>query len=697
MANATSDLGEIDINSSFTYEDKPLQANQFRLLKLHETSTENELHVSLSTLSLDFEQRDSYYYALSYTWGHHYGGTEDKSKSTSNGNRPTIVYGGRRVEIGRNLFEALLQLAAKRLFVYLWIDAICINQDDAAEKTQQIRLMAEIYSKAKEVIIWLGRGGDESELAIALLKKYGELYLSVMGQYQHISFNNRKFLASHNLDPLTDSQWRSILIFYRRRWFRRVWTLQEVSLAVNKRTFCGSEEFDIDLAMLFATFIIKTGWQQDLHALGQDLPYEDDNGFVQAASVSEWIGCNWPGKGLGIPPALYLTSAGDYRKPSPDDLWLATVNRLIRCVRMREATRSEDKILAPLVLASRFMYGVKSGMKAELTRLMECQLNPQQLYTEFTAFIVNSSVDLAVLSQVNGDLPNTKLPSWVPDYNTEDKQSLLENRNFDATRFLYRGGAPYHLAKAFPASGLLRVKGIMFCRIEEIAFDWTELYVIDSWCRIVQKPWWPYPSPRTEVLWRTLITDYYNSCDPANHEAQDSFRQFIAYSMAMKFVYGERKLNKGYDEVWRNHTWYEKLFKDEGILETRDSIDDAKQKIDKLLEFSPESADVLTGARSALPTEMMTENADLLRCNYHTQFNRAGRHLFVSDHGYIGLVPDQAKPMDLICFIQGAKVPFVVRQGSGYRYQLIGECYLHGLMKGELAGFELPVEDALLE
>ncbi|KAH9204781.1 heterokaryon incompatibility, partial [Leptodontidium sp. 2 PMI_412] len=83
---------------------------------------------------------------------------------------------------------------------------ICIDQTDEVEKTQQIRLMAEIYSKAKGVFIWLGRGDDESELAIALL-------------------NN------HKLDPLTESQWRSILIFYRRRWFRRVWTLQEASLA----------------------------------------------------------------------------------------------------------------------------------------------------------------------------------------------------------------------------------------------------------------------------------------------------------------------------------------------------------------------------------------------------------------------------------------------------------------------------------
>ena len=446
MTSTASGSGKIDISLSFTYENKPLQANQCRLLKLLETSTEDEIHVSLSICLLDFEQRDSYYYALSYTWGHPFDEKEDQSKSTCNGSPPTVVYGETRVEIRRNLFEALSQLAAKRYFVYLWIDAICIDQMDEVEKTQQIRLMAEIYSKAKEVFIWLGRGGDKSELAIALLNEYWVLHLYSLGQNQHIPFNDREFLASHNLDPLTESQWRSILIFYRRRWFRRVWTLQEASLAYNKRTFCGSEEFDLDQAMLFAAFIMNTGWVQDLYALGQDLPYGRDNGFAAAASLIQWIGSNWQGRGLGLLPPYSILSK-QYREPTPEDIWLATVNRLICCTRMRGAAKPEDKILAPLTLASKFMWGVMPSMKVELTRLMECQLNSQQLYTEFTTFMINSSFDLAILSQVNGDLPNTKLPSWVPDYNTTDKGSLLDLRSFDATRFLCKKGALHERGK----------------------------------------------------------------------------------------------------------------------------------------------------------------------------------------------------------------------------------------------------------
>jgi hypothetical protein len=46
----------------------------------------------------------------------------------------------------------------------LWIDALCINQDDVNERTQQVRMMGDVYSSAEQVIIWLGpeRKNDQS-------------------------------------------------------------------------------------------------------------------------------------------------------------------------------------------------------------------------------------------------------------------------------------------------------------------------------------------------------------------------------------------------------------------------------------------------------------------------------------------------------------------------------------------------------
>jgi len=105
--------------------------------------------------------------------------------------------------------------------------------------------------------------------------------------------------------------------------------------------------------------------------------------------------------------------------------------------------------------------------------------------------------------------------------------------------------------------------------------------------------------------------------------------------------------------------------------------------------------------RAKIVLDMNTQiiNAELLRCKYRTEFNRAGKNHCSTNEGYIGLVPDGAESGDFVCFIQGAQVPFVLRRSPAGRYRLIGECYLYGYMRDELAGLGLPVEveDLLLE
>jgi hypothetical protein len=92
MAETTADV--VDILSSVTYTDKPLQPNECRLLKLHETCTGDDIRVSFTVCSLDFDRRDSRYYALSYTWGHPYGESEDSTELTSTAKSPIIVCDG---------------------------------------------------------------------------------------------------------------------------------------------------------------------------------------------------------------------------------------------------------------------------------------------------------------------------------------------------------------------------------------------------------------------------------------------------------------------------------------------------------------------------------------------------------------------------------------------------------------------------
>lgn len=127
-----------------TYNILPKLPNQrsIRLIKLHGAANRSdEIYVDLATVSLE---NPPSYEALSYTWG-------DQIPDQA-------VYTGR----GKFYITKNVQAAMKELRLvpgksrYLWIDAICINQDDIAEKNSQVAMMAEIYKKATRVNIWLG-------------------------------------------------------------------------------------------------------------------------------------------------------------------------------------------------------------------------------------------------------------------------------------------------------------------------------------------------------------------------------------------------------------------------------------------------------------------------------------------------------------------------------------------------------------
>jgi hypothetical protein len=84
----------------------------------------------------------SAYIALSYVWGH---GPEDKA----------IVVNGCRASLDSAL-RHIRRHRETRAVQPLWIDAICINQKNNAEKSAQVALMKGIYATAYRVIVWLG-------------------------------------------------------------------------------------------------------------------------------------------------------------------------------------------------------------------------------------------------------------------------------------------------------------------------------------------------------------------------------------------------------------------------------------------------------------------------------------------------------------------------------------------------------------
>lgn len=111
-----------------------------RLLRLRHDSTPDSIECELTSSSLDC---GTDYTAVSYVWG-----------DASAGVR-SVLLNGRPIPVGHNLWTLLLHLTKEQHKGYLWIDALCIQQTNVAEKNHQVAIMGQIYAGAKEILVWL--------------------------------------------------------------------------------------------------------------------------------------------------------------------------------------------------------------------------------------------------------------------------------------------------------------------------------------------------------------------------------------------------------------------------------------------------------------------------------------------------------------------------------------------------------------
>jgi len=174
--------------------------------------------------SITFEPK---FEAISYTWG-------------SNAD-PQMVYvldqdqtnqEEQQLEITANLASALMDLRYTDRSRALWVDAICINQQDLTERNEQVLRMKDLYKQADRVVVWLRPTSTSSALALSTVEHIGK----------QVEFAGNKLLpapnaaepewyrAPHSL-PYDEDTWHSIYELLIRPWFDRVWILQEIQLA----------------------------------------------------------------------------------------------------------------------------------------------------------------------------------------------------------------------------------------------------------------------------------------------------------------------------------------------------------------------------------------------------------------------------------------------------------------------------------
>jgi Heterokaryon incompatibility protein (HET) len=127
-----------------------------------------------------------------------------------------------------NLYHGLCQLRHLRKNRTLWIDAICLNQDDIPERNHQVQQMKRIYESATGTLVWLGIPGRREREALKLLQLVEEAKRMTPG------VDVTKMIADR-LHPNSSSHLMSEAFssFFSNTWFTRVWVQQEFAVSRN--------------------------------------------------------------------------------------------------------------------------------------------------------------------------------------------------------------------------------------------------------------------------------------------------------------------------------------------------------------------------------------------------------------------------------------------------------------------------------
>lgn len=368
------------------------------------------------------------YIALSYTWG-----PAPYQKGRSASTIYSMTLNDELFPVQQNLYDALRHLGrhVRKRNQFFWVDALCINQNDISERSEQVRHMKEIYEGAASTFAWLGIPFDEEEtkLAVELMRDFNKyLHSGLRANNDDIEIVLRGIDASHAAFPGTTgtkqwTAWDGIAEMLNQPYWHRVWIYQEATTPGPITFFCGEHSFkDI---LLSATISFGITFSK--------LPHFPTR-FVEAAG---------PGGSAGdISSARLAREKGRGR----------CLIDLMQEMRKADCTNARDRVYAPLGHA----VDVPTGrIDVDYKRTVG------ELYTDVMRYLLlETRLDLAALGFVftpapesrNGYLKmmfETEVPSWVPDW--RQRVSIL---GFSHDKYLGVDKCPLYC----PAPGVSEVK-----------------------------------------------------------------------------------------------------------------------------------------------------------------------------------------------------------------------------------------------
>ena len=210
------------------YSYTPVACNHFRLLYV--SSDEGEPSYDIRHVSIESPPTFS---ALSYTWD---GQSPDRSLHLDDGATLKVTH-----NVERAIYH--LNMLSKSKSYAIWIDGVCIDQENLKDKEAQVPLMGKIYTAAVRTVVWLGESTPQIEEA---LKASGAL-LSVLSKAPEVIALDERMMSSYGLPPVESQFWESLGHVLARSWFSRLWVLQEAVLAREIIFICGNTGIDFDI------------------------------------------------------------------------------------------------------------------------------------------------------------------------------------------------------------------------------------------------------------------------------------------------------------------------------------------------------------------------------------------------------------------------------------------------------------------
>lgn len=653
----------------FGYEILDEGLREFRLLTIHPRSARGEtFHISITTHQLSASPP---YEALSYVWG------------AFIPNDPYYILIGEKeeegLEVSPNLFYILCELSLRETDLVMWIDAICIDQDDLDERSSQVQLMRDIYERATKTIVFLG---DETVGTSWILPLLEEITWSqewtLSGESQAVIEAETKFkqrLASTNQIKgiLSNGLYDDIAL---RPFWTRIWIVQEVVLSKNTTIMIGAHEVSWD-------------W------------FADRIGILNSIALEIFTAISTEPSGLANLDTIQ--NIRGLRKLG----YQPTLCDMLACLRMAKSTDPRDMI-----------YGLLGLVTTSI--LVDYNAStPQTVYVDVVQHSISMEKSLDIITMRKAPSSLIGLPSWAPDWSAAgDCDFSQEGDLIDGTNRVpvplvlrYVQGASLRDClrldeaignddngvkniKPFNASAGRALFGnevVIDRHTMELHATGISLGSINDVGMVLDRE-----MTRGEIFfhdtfqdWENIFLRQYGNCEIGilgiPHTVHDVLSRVYFLLMTHLTEIGEDYSS----ETWKLEEFEKrqghctengrqmqmtKIFRESRPVEAflRTIFADADIEYQRI---SPEHFEEFWANPLPKTSSWPRRVYSLIPTTY--------RRFFITYDGSMGLAPMRARKNDIVCVLYGCSVPVVLREEEKGRFSFIGECFVHGFMDGE--------------